>query len=117
MRSLTNLTLAAVLAFSVNVFAGIKIQRASQTEKQLLCTAIDKMMELETIDAAIDMASCLRSSKITSQQGHEVFRIVSGSLKFNSPNRAFTKTCTITYEGQASISQIVGGVEGGVTCL
>ena len=84
--------LTVVMIFSaVSAFANIE-RPSLPREKQALCKAVDKALEEEAADMAVDMKGCEKVAMKTT--GHYVYgTVVSGSIPFNSPNRKFKMNC------------------------
>jgi hypothetical protein len=86
-------TILTVVMTFITLSAFANIERPSLPfEKKALCKAIDKALEEEQADMAVDIQGC-EKSKITTL-GHYVYgTVVRGSVPFNSPNRKFKMAC------------------------
>jgi hypothetical protein len=110
----TTLVLLAVTLASLT--ASAKSTKASLAERTLLCKAVQAQTEKLSTDFALDMKSCLKNNDMTSELLRDGARVVIGTLKFNSPNNSSESQCYIAYVGQATIPNIVGGLEAGINC-
>ncbi len=109
---ISKVVFGAVLALSAVSSSAFSFEKAKRSERTLLCTAIDQLMEEQSVDAAIDLRACLTNTNITSKLVTEGIRLVSGKLKFNSPSRhSYTVECEVAYLGTPTIENIVGGIE------
>ncbi len=101
-------TLGLVLV-SCTVFAA---ESASRNERAFLCSAVDKMLDINSADTALDLKKCAFGRQIKSTLVTEGIRNVEGVLTFRSPGRPYYKlTCSVAYYGQAILENIVGGIE------
>lgn len=84
--------LTVVMTFTaLSAFANIE-RPSFPREKQALCKAVDKALEEEAADMAVDMKACEKAAMKTT--GHYVYgTIVRGTVPFNSPNRKFKMNC------------------------
>jgi hypothetical protein len=88
------LALAIALLFSAPAFA----EPASKDERVLFCKTIDKGLEEEAADMALDMKACLANASIASNAISDGKREIKGKLGFRAPGRpAFTLSCAATY--------------------
>ncbi|OFZ31107.1 MAG: hypothetical protein A2622_00445 [Bdellovibrionales bacterium RIFCSPHIGHO2_01_FULL_40_29] len=106
-------TILGLVIISCTTFAA---EVALENERSFLCTAVEKVLEINTLDAALDTKTCLTESEINSTLVTEGIRTVEGKLTFNSPERSsFTLNCSASYYGDAQLENIIGGIES-VTC-
>jgi hypothetical protein len=76
---------------SLSAFANIE-RPSLAGEKQQLCIAIDKALEEEAADMAVDTEGCMKAKMTT--LGHYVYgTVVKGVIPFRSPNRDFKMKC------------------------
>jgi hypothetical protein len=93
-RETQRLALAIALLFSAPAFA----EPASKDERVLFCKTIDKGLEEEAADMALDMKACLANASIASNAISDGKREIKGKLGFRAPGRpAFTLSCAATY--------------------
>ena len=77
--------------FALSAFANIE-RPSLPGEKKELCHAIDKALEEEQADMAVDIEGCGKAKMTT--LGHYVYgTIVQGTVPFRSPNRNFKMHC------------------------
>ncbi len=108
-------TIVGLLLLSTTVFAGPK-QKASQAERMFLCQAVNAVLEEGSVDAALAEGACSSLAKISSKLVTEGVRQVTGKLRFNSPSKkGYYLTCSAAYYGQATVENIIGGLES-VSC-
>lgn len=92
--------IATIIALSsLTAFAQVstKAQPASKKDKQILCKSVDKQLEADAADAAVDLTKCLKT-KMTSRLVSEGIIEVTGKVPFNSPSRNFTSKCSVSYD-------------------
>lgn len=82
------MTIAFALATSASFAEG---RPATKSEVRKLCNGVDKMLERQSADAAVDMQKCLRT-KMRALYDIEGTTIV-GTVPFNTPNNSSTQTC------------------------
>ena len=83
--------IVAMTFTALSAFANIE-RPSVPAEKKALCSAIDKALEEEAADMAVDIAGCVKAKMTTT--GHYVYgTIVKGNVPFRSPNRNFKMNC------------------------
>jgi hypothetical protein len=108
------LILISFLSLSTMSFAET---RASDAERAFLCTSVDKLLEVEQLDMALDMDNCLSKKNITSYEVSKGTNKIKGYLTFLAPERPeFVLACEFTYSGALEIKNIVGGLSDGISC-
>jgi hypothetical protein len=101
------LALAALLLISAPAFSDTL--PANLNQRKLLCSSIERMLESESVDAAIDMEECLDHTFIMVEEKNvNREKVIFGRISFNSPNRSFTQTCQISYSGFFEKGILVG---------
>ena len=104
MITILSLVLVSCTAFGTEI--------ANDAERAFLCTAVNKMLEENSVEAALDMEKCLKTSKLSSRLVSEGIRNIEGELTFNSPDRLNYKlNCSAAYYEKAKLENIVGGIE------
>ena len=103
-----NFTIGACLLFSFTAFSQSRVENFNH--KYLLCSTIDRMLEVENADAAVDMEACLENSEVLLEEQTKNNRVVIGQVPFNSPDRSFVQTCMISYRGFFEKGILVGTV-------
>jgi len=85
---------AAVFLYAPAAFA----DPASKDERALFCKTIDKGLEEEAADMALDDKACLANGAVQSNTRPEGKREIKGRLGFRAPGRPpFTLNCAATY--------------------
>lgn len=94
-----------VLVSSISAFANIR-RDANPGEVKALCLAIDKQLEVEQADMAVDMKRCLRTRMAST--GHYIHgTVISGAVPFNDPNRSFTMNCSGALSGKGIAAETI----------
>jgi len=98
------LALTMILS-SVSVFASMEVD-SRPFEKTVFCNAIDKALEEDQADMAVDMKGCLKAKMRT--VGMEIGgSVIRGVVPFRSPNRDFTLKCSATLSGKTVVSKTI----------
>lgn len=93
-----NVFLSTILLLSTSVSLADRPRSASDGERLLLCTEIDKMMTREEADAGMDMRRCIRRERIKSELISEGVRLITGEINFNYASGYKAKLkCEISY--------------------
>lgn len=96
MKSIIIASMAVI--FSCSAFSQTigKSTSASRNDRRILCESIEKQLELDASDEAVDLAKCLKT-KMTSRLVSEGILEVKGQVAFNSPSRSYKRSCSVSY--------------------
>lgn len=112
MKSLLTLTLALTSTFAL---ASEPTQVATAAQKKILCTAIEKKLEDENADAAVNMTRCKAEKVMISEKINRSQTLIVGRITFNTPNGTTRQTCSVV--AQFSVGGPMVGDPETVMCM
>ena len=105
MKKLVIISLALI---SISAFA--KSNPNNFNQRNLLCAAVDGMLETEQADAAVDMKKCRTNAEVSVKEQSDGSNLIVGLVPFNSPNRSFSEMCQVSYKGFFEKGVLIGEI-------
>lgn len=97
-----------MMTFFLSISASAKTNaKATQKERSLLCTTIQKSLEESQSDVGINLKTCLKNKSIRSKLLQEGVREVSGQISLTTTSM----TCKIAYEVEPEVRNIVSALK------
>lgn len=85
-----------------------QINKANKAERAYLCAGVEKLLEADHADAALDKKDCLKKAKMTSSLLSEGLLVVNGTVKIKNPSGyEMTAQCSFAHDGQVQKGKII----------
>ena len=117
MNNLKALSLGlSVLVLSSLASAVSTTSPSSQAERKLLCAAVEQLLVIDQVDAYVD-AGCSQAPAVTTVTEEGTQQVEGPVVIKNREDRTGnTMTCEVTFTGEPTLGNVVGGIAEGLSC-
>lgn len=89
---------------------------SSRDERKLLCAAVEQLLLIEQVDAYVD-TGCSQAPAVTTVTEDGTQQVQGPVVIKNREDRTGNSmTCEVTFKGEPTLGNVVGGIAEGLSC-